>query len=73
MATLLKIYQTNIKTGLWMHSIYGTVRTFYLQLLDTVQNSALLICLGAYRTSPAAGIQVESTDFPLELRLCNIS
>jgi len=68
-ATLLKIYQTHIRSKLdYGSTIYGSARKSYLQLLDTIQNSALRICLGAYRTSPAASLHVEANDLPLELR-----
>ena len=37
-------------------------------MLNTVQNQALRLVLGAFRTSPAASIQVEANESPLDLR-----
>jgi len=36
--------------------VYGSARGSYLQMLDPVQNHALRLCLGAYRTSPSSSL-----------------
>jgi len=40
----------------------------YLRMLDPIQNQALRLCLGAYRTSPATSLHVEANEMPIELR-----
>ena len=40
----------------------------YLKMLDPIQNKALRICLGAFRTSPIPSLQVYSKRPPLDLR-----
>jgi Reverse transcriptase (RNA-dependent DNA polymerase) len=68
-ATLLKLYQYLIKSKLHYGCIvYGSARKSYLNTLDRVQNSALRICLGAFRTSPIASLHVEAGEMPLNLR-----
>ena len=37
-------------------------------MLDPIQNQALRICLGAFRTSPVESLQVEANEPPLLLR-----
>jgi ribonuclease HI len=48
--------------------VYGSARESYLQSLDRVQNAALRICLGAFRTSPIPSLHVEANELPLKLR-----
>ena len=36
--------------------VYGSARRSYLRMLDPIQNHALRLCLGAYRTSPASSL-----------------
>ena len=40
----------------------------YLRMLDPIQNHALCLCLGAYRTSPASNLCVEANEPPLYFR-----
>ena len=48
--------------------IYGSARKSYLRMLDPIQNQALRLCLGAFRTSPATSLHVEANEMPMELR-----
>ena len=71
-ATLLKIYQTHIRSKLdYGCAIYGSARessvTGY-RTLHYVYVSALICHICHYMSLPAASLQVESGDFPLELR-----
>ena len=45
--------------------VYGSARGFYLRMLDPIQNHALRLCLGAYRTSSASSLCVEANEPPL--------
>ena len=40
----------------------------YLRILDPVQNQALRLCLGAFRTSPVSSLHVEAHEMPLDIR-----
>ena len=42
-------------------------------MLDPIQNHALRLCLGAYRTSPASSLCVESNEPPLYFRRKKLS
>ena len=48
--------------------MYGSARDSYLQELDRVQNAALRVCLGAFRTTPIPSLHVEANELPLSLR-----
>jgi hypothetical protein len=48
--------------------VYGPAHNSYLQSLDRVQNTALRVCLGAFRTTPIASLHVEANELPLQLR-----
>ena len=64
---LLQLYKSLIRSRLDYGSIvYGSARKSYLQMLDPVQNQALRLCLGAFRTSPAKSLQVEAEEPSLE-------
>ena len=68
-ATLLKLYRSHVRSKLDYGSIvYGSARGSYLQPLDRVQNAALRICLGAFRTSPIPSLHVEANELPVNLR-----
>ena len=42
--------------------IYGSARKSYLQLLNPIKNQGLLLALGAFKTSPVAGLYVEADE-----------
>jgi hypothetical protein len=73
-ATLLKLYRSHVRSKLDYGSmVYGSARSSYLQSLDRVQNAALRVCLGAFRTSPISSLHVEANEMPLSLRRQQLS
>jgi len=72
--TILHLYRSLIRSKLDYGSIvYGSARQSYLKMLDPVQNQALRLCLGAFRTSPADSLCVEANEPPLHLRRNKLS
>ena len=66
---MLKLYRTLIRSKLDYGSIvYGSARKSYLQMLDPIQNLSLMLCLGAFKTSPVESLQVEANELPLRRR-----
>ena len=53
--------------GLKCHP-HGSPGKSSLRVLDPIQNQALRLCLGAFRTSPATSLHVEANEMPMELR-----
>ena len=67
--TLLHLYRSLIRSKLdYGCVVYGSARRSYLQMLDPIQNHAMRLCLGAFRTSPATSLCVAANEPPLELR-----
>lgn len=67
--TLLQLYRSLVRSKLdYGCMVYGSARDSYLQSLDRVQNAALRICLGAFRTSPIPSLHVEAGEMPPDLR-----
>ena len=67
--TLLHLYRALIRSKLdYGSAVYGSARKSYLQMLDPVQNHALRLCHGAFRTSPVTSLHVEANEMPLDLR-----
>jgi len=57
--TLLHLYRSLIRSKLdYGCIVYGSARGSYLHMLDPIQNHALHLCLGAYRTSPFSSLCV---------------
>ena len=59
--TKLLIYSALIRSKLDYGSmVFGSARFFksYLSMLDPMQNQALRLCLGAFRTSPVESLRV---------------
>ena len=72
--TLLLLYRSLIRSKLdYGCVVYGSARRSYLQMLDPIQNHALRLCLGAYRTSPASSLSVLANEPPLYLRCKKLS
>ncbi len=68
------IYKALIRSKLDYGSIvYGSARPSYLKSLETIQNQALRLCLGAFRTSPVESLEVESGEMCLDLRRLKLS
>jgi len=53
--------------------VYGSTRGSYLQMLDPIQNHALRLCFGAYRTSPSSSLCVLANEPPLYIRRRKLS
>ena len=72
--TLLHLYRSLIRSKLDYGCImYGSARSSYLKMLDPIQNQALRLCLGAFRTSPSTSLHVEANELPLEKRRKKLS
>ena len=70
--TLLHLYRSLIQSKLdYGCIVYGSARGSYLRMLDPIQNHALRLCLGAYRTSPASSLCVDANEPPLYFRQKN--
>ena len=68
-STLLQLYRALIRSKLdYGCIVYGSARQSYLSQLDPVQNEALRLCLGAFRTSPMHSLYVEANEPPLQYR-----
>jgi len=67
--THLHLYRSLIRSKLdYVCVVYCPARRSYLRMLDPIQNHALRLCLGAFRTSPATSLCVSANEPPLELR-----
>jgi len=72
--SVLHLYRSLIRSKLDYGCIaYGSARGLYLQMLDPVQNHALRLCLGAYRTSPSSSLCVLANEPPLYIRKRKLS
>jgi len=72
--TLLHLYRFLILSKLdYGCIVYGSARNSYLRMLDPVQNHALRLCLGAYRTSPSPSLCVLANEPPLYIRRRKLS
>jgi len=72
--TILHLYRSLIRSKLDYGSVvYGSARQSYLKMLDPIQNQALHLCLGAFRTSPADSLCVEGNEPPLHIRRNKLS
>jgi len=72
--TLLHLYRSLIRSKFdYGCIIYGSASGSYLRMLDPIQNHALRLCLGAYRTSPASSLCVEANEPPLYFRRKKLS
>ena len=71
---LLHLYRSVIRSKLdYGCVVYGSARPSYLRMLDPMQNHALRLCLGAFRTSPCPSLSVEANEPPLNLRRQKLS
>ena len=72
--TLLHLYRSLIRSKLdYGCIVYGSARGSYFRMLDPIQNHALRLCLGAYRTSPASSLCMEANEPPLYFRRKKLS
>ena len=66
---LLRLFRSPLRARLDYGAIvYGSARPSYLERLKPVQNQALRLCLGAFRTSPISSIHVEAHELPISIR-----
>jgi len=73
--TLLHLYRSLVRSKLDYDSVvYGSARESYLRVLDPIQNHALRVCLGAFRTSPASSMCVQANEpsFYIRRRMLSI-
>ena len=67
--TLLHLYRTLVRSKLdFGCMVYGSACKTYIKQLDVVQNQALRLCLGAFRSSPVSSLYVEANEPPLHFR-----
>lgn len=67
--TLLVFYQSYIRSIIDYGSIlYGSASNSILKRVDTVQNKALRICIGAMKSTPLIPLHVETQEPPLQYR-----
>ena len=67
--TLLHLYRALIRSKLdYGCFVYGSANYTYIKELDIIQNKALRICLGAFRSSPVPSLYVEANEAPLIYR-----
>ena len=48
--------------------VYGSARSSYVKMLNTIHHQGLRLVLGAFRTSPVESLYVEAGELPLEER-----
>lgn len=66
---LIRIYYALIRSKLDYGSIaFCTAKRSYLNILEPIQNTAIRIATGAFRTSPIKSILCEADQIPLEYR-----
>jgi hypothetical protein len=66
---LIQLYKSLILSKLdYGCFIYGSAPKSYINMLNPIQNEALRLCLGAYKTSPAESLEVEAGVLPLHIR-----
>jgi len=63
--TLLHLYRSLVCSKLDYGSVVYTARESYLRVLDPIQNHALRLCLGAFRTLSASSMCVQANEPPL--------
>ena len=67
--TLMRLYWAVGRSKLEYGSqVYSSAKPSTLKKLDPVNNEALRICTGAFRSSPAVSLQVEAGSPPLDLQ-----
>ena len=72
--SLLTIYRSLIRSKLdYGCMIYNSACKTYLKQIDQIQNEALRVCLGAFRTSPIPSLQIEANEMPFYLRSTKLS
>ena len=58
---MLRLYRSLVRSKLdYGYIVYGSARKSYLHMLDPVHNQGLMLCLGAFRTSPVESVYVDA-------------
>ena len=71
--TLLTLYRSLLRSKIdYGCFIYGAARKHYLKQIETIENEALRISLGAYRTTPITSLHVEANELPFHLRCTKV-
>jgi ribonuclease HI len=66
---LLRLFRSLLRSRLDYGAIvYGSARISYLERLKPIQNQALRLCLGAFRTSPVTSLHTEANEMPMAIR-----
>lgn len=72
--TLLHLYRSLIRSKLdYGCIVYGSASDSYIKELDVIQNQALRLCLGAFKSSPVNSLYVEANEPPLHYRRQQLS
>ena len=67
--TLLHLYRSLVRSKLDYGSVvFGFDRESCLRILDPIQNHALRLCLGAFRTLPVSSMCIQANEPPLYIR-----
>jgi hypothetical protein len=67
--TLLRLCRSVVRSKLdYGCVVYGSARASYLESIDWVQNAALRVCLGTFRTTPVSSLHLEANELPLWCR-----
>jgi ribonuclease HI len=67
--TMLRFFRALIRSRIdYGAPVYGSARPSYLLKLKPVQNQALRLCLGAFRTSPIVSLHAEAGESPMHIR-----
>ena len=73
-SVLLKLYRSLVRSKLdYGCIVYGSARSSYLKVLNTIHHQGLHLALGAFRTSPVESLYVEAGELPLEHRRIKLS
>ena len=73
-SVLLNLYRSLIRSKLdYGCIVYGSARSSYLKMLNTIHHQGLRLALGAFRTSPIESLYVEAGELPLEQRRIKLS
>lgn len=67
--SLKRVYSALIRSAIdYCRIVYGSASTSLLTKIEVIQNQALRICCGAFRSSPVTALQVEMGETPLDIR-----
>ena len=66
---MLRLYLSLIRSKLdYGCTVYGSARKSYLHTLEPIHNQGLILCLGAFRTSPVESLYVDAHEPSLGAR-----